>query len=97
MANFSKRYIIKIPKNICILLCKKKKLVTFIGPLGKKSQQLKLKIIILKSKNFLVVTQSPFTQISGNEKKKLKSIQGTTIVLIKQIFLEVSFSAKCCI
>ena len=92
MTTFSKRYIIKIPKDICVLYCDKKRLLTLIGPLGKKSLQVKLKILILKPEKLLVITQVPFTQMSNNEKKKLKSVQGTTIALIKQITLEVSFS-----
>ena len=91
MATFSKRYIIKVPKNICILYCDKKKLLTLIGLLGKKSLSVKLKVLILKPENFLVITQIPFNQMSSNEKKKLKSLQGTTIALVKQIILEVSF------
>ena len=92
MATFSKRYIIKIPKDICVLYCNKKKLLTLKGPLGKKAMQVKLKILILKPENVLVITQIPFNQMSSNEKKKLKSVQGTTIALIKQIILEISFS-----
>jgi len=91
MATFSKRYIIKIPKDVCILYCNKKKLLTLIGPLGKKSLQVKLKVLVLKSENFLVITRIPFNQMSSNEKKKLKSVRGTTIALIKQMILEVSF------
>jgi large subunit ribosomal protein L6 len=91
MSTFSKRYIIKIPKDICVLHSDKEKLLTLIGPLGKKSLRVKLKILILRPENFLVITQIPFNQMSSNEKKKLKSLQGTTIALIKQIILEVSF------
>jgi large subunit ribosomal protein L6 len=91
METFSKRYIVKIPKDICVLYCDKKKLLTLIGPLGKKTLQIKLKVLVLKPENFLVITQIPFNQMSGNEKKKLKSIQGTTIASIKQMILEVSF------
>jgi len=91
MTTFSKRYIVKIPKDICVLYCDKKKLLTLIGFLDKKSLQVKLKVLILKPENFLVITQKPFTQMSSNEKKKIKSVQGTTIASIKQIILEVSF------
>lgn len=92
MTTFSKRYIIKIPKNICAIYSDRKKLLTLIGPLGKKSLQVKLKVLLLKPENFLIITQIPFNQISSNEKKKLKSLQGTTIALIKQMILEVSFT-----
>lgn len=72
MTTFSKRYIVKIPKDICVLYCDKKKLLTLIGFLDKKSLQVKLKVLILKPENFLVITQKPFTQMSSNEKKKNK-------------------------
>lgn len=91
MKTFSKRYTIKIPTDICILYDDKKKLLTLIGPMGKKSLQVKLKVLIIKPENFLVVTQIPFSQMSNNEKRRLKSTQGTTIALIKQKILEVSF------
>lgn len=91
METFSKRYIVKIPKDISVLYCDKKKLLTLIGPLGKKTLQIQLKVLVLKPENFLVITQIPFNQMSSNEKKKLKSVQGTTIALIKQMILEVSF------
>jgi len=96
MTTFSKRYIVKIPKDICVLYCEKKQILTLIGPLSRKSLQLKLKILILKPENVLVITQVPFIQMSGNEKKKLKAVRGTTIALIKQLILEVSviFSKK---
>lgn len=91
MAIFSKRYFIKIPKDIFVLYCGKKKLLTFIGPLSRKSLQLKLKILILKPKNTIIVTRLSFFETSNNQKKKLKAAQNTTIALIKQIVLEISF------
>lgn len=91
MTTFSKRYLIKIPKDISVLYCEKKKFLTFIGPLSRKSLQLKLKILILKPKNHIIITRLSFFGMSGNEKKKLKAVQKTTIALIKQIILEISF------
>lgn len=91
MAIFSKRYFIKIPKDIFVLYCGKKNILTFIGPLSRKSLQLKLKILILKPKNTIIVTRLSLFETSNNQKKKLKAIQNTTIALIKQIILEISF------
>jgi large subunit ribosomal protein L6 len=91
MTTFSKRHVIKIPKDISVLYSEKKKLLTFIGPLSRKSLQLKLKILLLKPKNHIIITRLPFLGMSGNEKKKLKAIQKTNIALIKQIILEISF------
>lgn len=89
--NMSKRFIIKIPKDIILLYCEKKKLLTFVGPLSKKSLQLKLKILILKPKNHIIITKLSFYKISSNQKKTLKALQNTVIALIKQIILEISF------
>jgi ribosomal protein L6P/L9E len=91
MRTFSKRSLIKIPNDIFVLYCQKKNLLTFVGHLSRKSLQLKLKILILKPKNQIVITRLPFFKISGNEKKKLKATQKTAIALIKQIILEISF------
>jgi len=91
MRTFSKRSLIKIPTDIFVLYCQKKNLLTFVGHLSRKSLQLKLKILILKPKNQIVITRLPFFEISGNEKKKLKAAQKTAIALIKQIILEISF------
>jgi large subunit ribosomal protein L6 len=91
MKTFSKRHIVKIPKDVSILYCDKRMLLTFIGPLGKKSLHLKLKIFTLKTKPHIFISKLPFIGVSVNEKKKLKAIQGTTIALIKQIIVEISF------
>jgi large subunit ribosomal protein L6 len=91
MRTFSKRSLIKIPNDIFVLYCQKKNLLTFVGRLSRKSLQLKLKILILKPKNQIIITKVPFFKISGNEKKKLKAAQKTAIALIKQIILEISF------
>jgi large subunit ribosomal protein L6 len=91
MRTFSKRSLIKIPNDIFVLYCQKKNLLTFVGRLSRKSLQLKLKILILKPKNQIIITKVPFFKISGNEKKKLKTAQKTAIALIKQIILEISF------
>ena len=92
MKKISKRSLIKIPKDISVLFCDKKKIITFFGPLGKKSLALKLKILLIKSKNSIIVTKSPCKILSNNERKKIEAIQGTTIALIKQTLLEISFN-----
>nr|YP_009495535.1 ribosomal protein L6 [Psammoneis japonica]AWQ64265.1 ribosomal protein L6 [Psammoneis japonica] len=90
MKQFSKKYIVKIPNDISIFYCNKKKIITFKGSRLYKSLKLKTKIYVSTLKKFIVVTKIPFLDMSNNRKKALKSIQGTTIALIKQIILEIS-------
>ena len=87
----SEKYSIKIPNDNIVLYCEQKKIITIIGPLAKKTLNLKLKLLILESEKTIIVTQNTFFKLSNNEKKKLKSLQGTTIALIKQMILEISF------
>ena len=93
MENFiiiKKKYTIKIPDNTVILYCDKKKIVRFVSLFKKRSLKLKTKLLILKLENMITVTSIPFSNISNNKKKNLKSIQGTTVALIKQILVELS-------
>lgn len=85
-----KRYNIKIPKDISVIFCNKKKIITFIGPKGYKSLKLKVNILINKTKNSIKISSIPFYNIPNNEKKKIKAIQGTTVALLKQILIEIS-------
>jgi large subunit ribosomal protein L6 len=91
MKIYSKRHVIRIPKDISMLYCDKKMVITFLGPLSNKSLRLKLKIYILKTKSHIFISKLPINTISGNEKKKLKALQGTTIAIIKQIITEISY------
>ena len=91
MKNIKKKYIIKIPNNITVLYCKKKKILTVLGPLVKKSLKLKLKIVISKTKKLIAVSFKPFPKISNSNKKNIISLQGTTVALIKQLILETSY------
>jgi hypothetical protein len=54
---------------------KKKKIITLIGPLKKKSLKLKVKVVIME--RILKVSDVP-SEISNNERKKIKAVQGTT-------------------
>lgn len=91
MENLKKKYNIKIPNNISVLYCEKKKIITVIGPLTKKSLKLKVKIRILNQQKLIKISSTPFTKISNSQKKSIFSIQGTTTALIKQLILETSY------
>lgn len=85
-----KKYCIKIPKNILVIHSNEKKIITLIGPKNKKSLLLNLKLNIVSNLNLIEVTDEPFSQKSNSNKKHLRSMQGTTVALIKQLILEVS-------
>lgn len=86
----SKKYRVKIPKNIKIIYIEKKDIITFIGLVGRKSLKLKLKIFVNKSEKVLYIENPTKSLFSGSQKKKFNSLQGTTVALLKQCILEVS-------
>jgi len=84
-----KKYCIKIPENVSIFYCNKKRTVTFKGALlQQKSLKLKVKLLILSHEKMIKVTTFPFAKISNHKVKLMKSIQGTTCALIKQLLVE---------
>lgn len=85
-----RKYSVKVPENIKIIYINDKDLITFIGPLGKKSLPLKLKLLVDTSKNTLYVLKTASVTFSGSQKKTLNSLQGTVTALLKQKILEVS-------
>jgi large subunit ribosomal protein L6 len=90
MENIAKKYCIKIPSSTTVIYCEEKKIITLIGPLKQKSMKLKVKILVMKTERILKVSSVPFSEISNNERKKIKAVQGTTLALIKQLLIETS-------
>lgn len=90
MYNSPKKYLIKIPKETIVIYCEKNKIITTIGLLKKKSLKLQVKLRFNEKPNMIEVTAIPFSKLSNNNKKNIKSIQGTTIALIKQLLIETS-------
>jgi large subunit ribosomal protein L6 len=90
MKKIAKKYCIKIPNSTTVIYCEKKKVITLIGPLKRKSLKLEVKIIIMKTERILKVSDVPFSQISNDKMKKIKAVQGTTLALIKQLSIETS-------
>lgn len=84
------KYNIKIPQNISVIYCEKKKLLTVISLLKRKSLKLKLRITTDPSKKILSVSPLSFFQISNTQKKKIKMLRSTTIAQIKHLFIESS-------
>lgn len=86
----NKKYIVKIPTDTSVLYCEKKKVLTILGPLKKKSLKLKLKLCINNKKKMLSVSSDFFSSVSNYEKKNIKAVRGSTVALIKQILVETS-------
>jgi len=84
------KYLIKTPKETTIIYCHKKKIITVIGSLKRKSLKLQVKLQLNNKFNVIEVTSTPFTELSNNNKKNIKAIQGTTTALIKQLLVETS-------
>ena len=92
MENSKKKYSIKIPKNIKVIYCDKRNLITFAGPLVKKSLKLKIKLFLIPSSNLIIASQLPVIGKSAMHLKEIKQIQGTTIAKIKQILIEITYT-----
>jgi large subunit ribosomal protein L6 len=90
MNYITKRYIIKIPKNISMYYCDINHIIIFANSFAQKALILKTKLIIEKKKRIIKITRDPFFNTSNNEKKKLKAVQGTQVSLLKQMLLDIS-------
>lgn len=87
----NKTKIVKIPKHITFIYDSEKKIIIFIGPIETKTLKLKLKIEILYKINSIKITCNSFEALSNSDNKSIKSLQGTTIALIKKCFIETTF------
>uniref|UniRef100_UPI0030010E24 ribosomal protein L6 n=1 Tax=Cocconeiopsis kantsiensis TaxID=3082010 RepID=UPI0030010E24 len=80
--------LIKIPEHFTVCYSETKQMLTILTPFKKKSIKIKLKLILMKNLKTIEVSKIPFIKTSNNYKKKLKAIHKTTIILIKQLILE---------
>ena len=92
LKKLKKKYIVKIPKNISIVYCDKKNIITFVGPLQTKSIRLNVKIFLIQESRSIVVTQIPLSNVSIVSLKDSKKLQGTAVSKIKQVIIEVSYT-----
>jgi large subunit ribosomal protein L6 len=90
MINFKKKYAIKVPKNIKIIYCDKKNLITFIGPLLTKSLNLKTKLLLIPSSNLIMVTNLSIVDKSKTGLKGGRELQGTMAAKIRQNLIEIT-------
>lgn len=85
---FSKKFSVKISKEIKIIYYSQQNFLVLIGPLGRKILKLEIKIFL--TNNYICITKILNKFIWNNRKKNLKTICGTTITRIKQSLLEIS-------
>ena len=88
---FKKKYVVKVPKDIKVLYCDKKNILTFIGPFQKKSLKLQIKIFLL-SESTLIVTNLPTFEVSSMNIKNVIKLQGTTAAKIRQAIIETFYT-----
>lgn len=88
MSYIKKKHIVKVPTEISMYYCTTNNVVIFANSIARKVLPLKTKLII--EKKLIKVTKTPLLDMSNNEKKKLKAIQATQAVLLKQMLLEVT-------
>jgi large subunit ribosomal protein L6 len=87
---FSKKFSVKIPKDIKIIYYFKQNYIVLIGPLGRKALELKLKLYLTNNTNYIYVTKIKGRNLTDNRKKTLRALRGTVVACLKQIILEIS-------
>ena len=91
MKNFKKKHSIKIPKNIQVIYCDQKNIITFVGPLSTKSLKLPVKLFLLSASSTIIVSRLPVVGNLGVDLKSIKKLQGTTLAKIKQVLIEITY------
>ena len=91
MKNFKKKHSIKIPKNIQVIYCDQKNIITFVGPLSTKSLKLPVKLFLLSASSTIIVSRLPVVGNLGVDLKSIKKLQGTTLARIKQVLIEITY------
>jgi large subunit ribosomal protein L6 len=86
----SKKFSVKIPKDIKIIYYTEQNFIVLIGPLGRKILKLKLKLFLTTKRNYIYVTKIQSENLTDNRKKTLRALCGTTVASLKQIILEIS-------
>lgn len=92
MKNFKKKYSIKVPKNIQVIYCDEKNVITFVGSLLTKSLRLNIKLFLISPSNLILVSKIPIGGKSATGLKNVNKMQGTTIAKIKQTLIEITYT-----
>lgn len=84
------RQIVKIPDNIKVFYCKKKNIIIFKGPIGQKSLKIDDLLTISCINQELNLLDAVSNKFSNHEKKKLRSLRGSTVSVLKQLLIEIT-------
>ena len=87
MNTYLTRHIIKIPSDVKVFCCDKRKVVFVKGSKGKKILQLPLKIKIFNNTSTLLVTNLMFTELSNHKKKNKEKFTWKNDCVVKKNIL----------
>lgn len=87
-----KKYTVKIPKNINVIYCDEKNIITFVGPMQTKSLKLDVKIFLMPALQLVIVSRLPVSNTSAVGLKNVKKLQGTAVAKIKQVLIETTYT-----
>lgn len=86
-----KRYFIRIPDEINVILCDEKNILYFSGPMGSKSFYSKVRVIPIPRSNSLFISDILVEDFSSYiTQKKKKMLRGLTLAKLKQIITEIT-------
>lgn len=88
MKKIERKETIKIPNNIEIFYCKKRKIILFKGPVGNKSLKIHNLLRVCYTKQQITVLNENKKKFSHSEKKKVHALKKTASSLIKQLLIE---------
>lgn len=87
---FSKKYCVKIPKDVQILYNENQNFLVCVGKINRKYLELKLKLLLQKDTDYIYVSKVVIEKLRGNRKKTLKALRGTAVASLKKCILESS-------
>lgn len=85
---YSKKFSVKLPKNIKLIYYTNLNRLILVGPLGRKLVDLKLKIFLYN--HYIYITKIQTSRLKDNRKQAIKALRGTTVAILKQMIIEVS-------
>lgn len=90
MNKTEKKQILKIPNNIEVFYCKKKKVIILKGFSDQKSLKINNLLTISCTKQQVSIINDTKKKLSNNDKKKIQTLKSTTLSIIKQLLIEVT-------